>query len=218
MAEYAIERLTPKVPLIEQPLTLFYNEAKDYAQPYLDSPQAEPEIVEMLQAVLGFAKERLPTEKLLEEYPHVCLVHSDHTYENWVINDAQAHLIDWEWAELGSPAGDLGHFLSPITIRRCQGYRLPAEDREFFLRTYYDALEDERLAATIRWHFAAFGVYPAVRSLCWTAGYWITGVRWYEDALDDSPSASERLARLQESRDRFPELWQEVMAWLEEEI
>jgi hypothetical protein len=57
-----------------------------------------------------------------------------------------------------------------------------------------------------------------VRSLCWTAGYWITGVRWYEDALDDSPSASERLARLQESRDRFPELWQEVMAWLEEEI
>jgi thiamine kinase-like enzyme len=218
MAEYPIERLTPKMPIIQQPLTLFYNEAKAYAQPYLDSSQAEAEVVEMLQALLAKAHERLGTEALLEQYPYVCLVHSDHTYENWVINDRRAYLIDWEWAELSSPAGDLGHFLSPLTIRRYQDYRLPPEDREYFLRTYYNALEDERLAATVARHFAAFGVYPAVRSLCWTAGYWITAVRWYEAAVEDSPSASARLARLQESRNHFPELWEEVMQWLDEEI
>lgn len=217
-AEYSIERLLPKMPMIRQPLTLFYNEAKDYAKAYLEFPQAEPEIVEMLQAVLAKAKKRLSTEKLLEDYPHVCLVHSDHTYENWVINSQKGYLIDWEWAELSSPAGDLGHFLSPITVRRCQGYRLPPEDREFFLSTYYDALEDKRLITTIQQHFAAFGVYPAVRSLCWTAGYWITAVRWYQDSVEDSPSAATRLARFQESRNQFPELWQEVMQWLDEEI
>ena len=217
IAGYEIDRLLPTVPVIEQPLTLFYHEAKDYAQPYLDSPEAEPEIVEMLHAVLDKARSRLSAERLIEAYPHRCLVHSDHTYENWVINDRQAYLIDWEWAEIGSPAGDLGHFLSPVTVRRRQNYRLPVEDRAFFLQCYYDALEDVDLAHRIEHHFAAFGVYPAVRSFCWTAGYWITANRWYAEAKD-SPSAVERMAGLEQSRQQFPGLWREVMEWLEEEV
>lgn len=214
---YEIERLLPTVPVIEQPLTLFYQEAKDYAQPYLDSPGADSEIVEMLYAVLDKARSRLSAEPLLDTYPHRCLVHSDHTYGNWVISDRHAYLIDWEWAEIGSPAGDLGHFLSPVTVRRRQNYRLPAADRAFFLQCYYDALEDAELAHRIERHFAAFGVYPAVRSLCWTAGYWITANRWYA-AANDSPSAAERMARLEQSRQQFPALWQEVMEWLEEDV
>lgn len=217
IAGYEVDRLLPTVPVIEQPLTLFYQESRDYAQPYLESPQAEPEIVQMLQAVLAQAQSRLNTERLLTEYPHRCLVHSDHTYDNWVINDRQSYLIDWEWAEIGSPAGDLGHFLSPVTIRRCQDYRLPSDDRAFFLQCYYDALEDTDLADRIQRHFAAFGVYPAVRSLCWTAGYWITANRWYADA-EDSPSAAARMAGIQQSRDQFPALWQDVMNWLNEEV
>ena len=219
---YEIDRLLPKVPAIKQPLTLFYQEAKDYAQPYLESPEAEPEIVAMIHAVLAKAQSRLETERLLMEYPHVCLVHGDHTYENWVINDRQAYLIDWEWAEIGSPAGDLGHFLSPVTIQRRQDYRLPSGDRAFFLQHYYDALDNPSLARRIERHFAAFGMYPAVRSLCWTAGYWITANRWYASAenapSEDSPSAVERMERLQQSRYQFPELWQDVMNGLDEEI
>lgn len=215
--EYAIDRLLPTVSLIEQPLTLFYHESKDYAQPYFDAPDADPDIVEMLYAVLDKARSRLSTEALLETYPYRCLVHSDHTYENWVINDRQAHLIDWEWAEIGSPAGDLGHFLSPITIRRRQDYRLPPEDRAYFLQCYYDALENPELAKRIERHFAAFGVYPAVRSLCWTAGYWITANQWYANA-EESSSAAERIARFERSRQQFPVLWREVMDWLNEEV
>ncbi len=216
---YAIAHLTPSLPVIQQPLTLFYNEAKAYAQAYFDFPQAEPAVVEMLQTVLGKAQSRLQAEALLEQYPYVCLVHSDHTYDNWVINDKRACLIDWEWAELGSPAGDLGHFLSPITIQRYQGYQLRPADREFFLQTYYNALEDRRLAAIIEKHFAVFGVYPAVRSLCWTAGYWVTALRWYEAATEDeSPSAVARMERLHRSRKQFPELWQSLIEWLDEEI
>lgn len=214
--DYSIERLAAEVPVIDSPLTLFYNEARAYAQPYLNSLEAESEIVEMLQAVLAKAESRLWQEELLQQHPHICLVHSDHTCDNWVINNQQAYLIDWEWAELSSPAGDLGHFLSPVTVCRYQGYRMPPEDREFFLQRYYEALEDDSLIAKIQKHFAAFGVYPAVRSLCWTAGYWIKSGRWYEDAVEDSPSAALRLARWQQSRQQFPQLWQEVMTWLEE--
>lgn len=217
IAGYEVDRLLPTVPIVEQPLTLFYHEAKDYAQPYFDSPDADPDIVEMLRAVLDKARSHLSSERLLETYPYRCLVHSDHTYENWVINDRQAYLIDWEWAEIGSPAGDLGHFLSPVTIRRRQNYCLPAEDRAFFLQCYYDALDNADLAQRIEHHFAAFGVYPAVRSLCWTAGYWITANRWYANEKD-SPSAVERLAQLEQSRQQFPELWREVMGWLGEGV
>ncbi|MBD1849909.1 phosphotransferase [Leptolyngbya sp. ST-U4] len=212
---YEIDRLKNAVPMIQEPLTLFYQEAKQYAQPYLDSADADPEIVAMIEAVLKKAEQNLWREEWLRESPHLCLVHSDHTYENWVVNDRQARLIDWEWAELGSPAGDLGHFLSPVTIVRCQNYRLPTADRAFFLQCYYDALENQDLANRIARHFAAFGVYPAVRSLCWTAGYWITANRWYAGS-EESFSAKERMRRLEQSRQQFPELWQEVMQWLEE--
>ncbi|NJL91978.1 MAG: phosphotransferase [Coleofasciculaceae cyanobacterium SM2_1_6] len=211
---YAIDSLMGYLPVVRQPLKLFFQESQTYVQPYLESPDAEPEIVEMLHHLLKAAAAKLSAQRSLEEQPYLCLVHSDHTYENWVINDRQAHLIDWEWAEIGSPAGDLGHFLSPVTIHRRQGYRLPSSDRTFFLNCYYEALADERLITTIQTHFAAFGVYPAVRSLCWTAGYWVTANLWYEDA-QSSPSAAERLSRFRQSREQFPALWREVMAWLE---
>lgn len=213
--DYDIECLIPPVQRIEQPLTLFYEESKRYAQPYLESPDADPDIVEMLHLVLAKAKARLKHEHLLTDYPHVCLVHSDHTFENWVINDQKAYLVDWEWAEIGSPAGDLGHFLSPVTIRRCNGYRMPPDDRTFFLDHYYNALDDSRLATAIEQHVAAFGIYPAVRSFCWTAGYWITANRWY--ANEDNPNAVDRMARLQRTRSEFSLIWQDVMAWLEED-
>ena len=214
--QQAVDRLSPPVQKVAQPLTLFFKESVDYAQPYLESAIADPKIVKMLRAVLEKAAARLSAEQQLLAHPHLCLVHSDHSYENWVINDQQAFLIDWEWAEIGSPAGDLGHFLSPVTVCRCGGYQMPAADRRFFLQAYYDALENEDLAETMRIHFAAFGAFPAVRSLCWTAGYWVTANRWY--AKETGPSATQRLQRLQKSQQQFPQLWAQVMALLEEPV
>ena len=211
---YAIDPLKAELPLVSQPLSLFYQESQAYAQPYLTSAEAEPEIVSMLQSLLAKTASRLVAEQDLLEHPHLCLVHGDHSYDNWVINPQRAYLIDWEWAELGSPAGDLGHFLSPVTIIRRQGYALPEADRIAFLEQYYAALENPALAETIRHHFAAFGPFPAVRSLCWTAGYWVTANRWYAD-LPDSEDAARRLQRFRDSREQFPPLWQAVMDWLE---
>lgn len=213
-----LESLEPQVQRVSQPLTLFFQEARDYAQPYLDWPEADPGIIDMLGAVLAKAETRLAAESLLAEYPHVCLVHSDHTYENWVVNDQQASLVDWEWAEIGSPAGDLGHFLSPVTIRRYHGYQMPAEDKQFFLNAYYEALGDGELAHRMQVHFAVFGAFPALRSLCWTAGYWVTARRWYAGSVEESASAAARMARLQKSQRLFPQMWAEVMALLEEPL
>lgn len=218
--------LVPLLHRVTRPLTLFFEEAQSYAQPYFDFPQADAEIVEMLKLVLLKARSRLSAEDLLIDHPHECLVHSDHTYDNWVINDQQddpqAFLIDWEWAEVGSPAGDLGHFLSPITVCRRQGYQMPAEDKQFFLEAYYSALENAELAQKIKLHFAAFGAFPALRSLCWTAGYWVTARRWYADLdarnASENDSATERTARLQSSQQAFPNMWAEVMALLEEPL
>lgn len=209
----SLDRLSQMIPQIPQPLSQFYQEAQTYAQPYLESSTAEPELVLMIQDVLAAAATRLEREAWLTTYPYRCLVHGDHTYENWLITPQQAYLIDWEWAEIGSPAGDLGHFLSPVTVRRFRGYQLPPEDRDYFLACYDQALEDRDLAERIRYHMAAFGPFPALRSLCWTAGYWITSARWYEHLQDQSPSALDRIDRWHESRRQFPQMWQEVMDW-----
>ena len=212
--QYDGSSLPPIVPVVDQPLTVFYHEAKSYAQPYIDSPQAEPDVVDMVQTVLQRAAQQCQREQWLVDAPYCCLVHSDHTYENWVIGRDRAYLIDWEWAEIGSPAGDLGHFLSPVTVQRRQGYQMPERDRTWFLNCYYDALEDKNLANTIRRHFAAFGVYPAVRSFCWTAGYWVTANRWYAEAVD-SPNSAERLTRLERSRQQFNGFYDEIMRWFD---
>ncbi|MGD1952402.1 MAG: phosphotransferase family protein [Leptolyngbyaceae cyanobacterium] len=209
-------QLMPLVQRVSQPLSLFFQEAWDYAQPYITSSDADSDIVDMLETLLTKAQTRLAAETLLTDYPHECLVHSDHTYENWVINPQQAYLIDWEWAEIGSPAGDLGHFLSPVTVRRYRHYQLPADDKQFFLNAYYNALGDVGLAQTMRVHFAVFGAFPALRSLCWTAGYWVTARRWYAGA--DNSSAVARMERLRESQRQFSTMWAEVMALLEEPL
>ena len=213
-----IDQLMPKVQRVGQPLTLFFQESWDYAQPYLASPEADPDVVKMLESVLAKARARLSAEPLLGKYPHECLVHSDHTYENWVIGDQEAYLIDWEWAEIGSPAGDLGHFLSPVTVRRHHGYEMPEKDKKFFLNTYYEALEDSHLAQKMQIHFVVFGAFPALRSLCWTAGYWVTARRWYAASVEESASAAARMERLQASQQQFPRMWEEVMALLEEPL
>jgi thiamine kinase-like enzyme len=215
--EYAeVDALTPVVPRVTHPLSLFFQEARDYAQPYLQWPEADPEIGDMVRSALVKAEARLPAEALLADYAHECLTHGDHTYGNWVVNPQQAFLIDWEWAEVGSPAGDLGHFLSPVTIQRLHNYQMPPEDKQFFLNAYYTALEDQELARKMQIHFAVFGAFPALRSLCWTAGYWVTARRWY--AGDDGPSAAERLRRLQASQQQFPQMWAGVMDLLEEPL
>lgn len=211
-----VQQLSPPLQQVSHPLTLFFQESQDYAQPYLEFSEADSDIVEMLKAVLAKAEARLVAEPLLAEHPHQCLVHSDHTYENWVVGQECAYLVDWEWAEIGSPAGDLGHFLSPVTICRRQGYQMPPADRQFFLEVYYQSLGDTTLAHTIGIHFAAFGAFPALRSLCWTAGYWVTANRWY--AEHDGSSATERQRRWQDSQQRFSQLWTEVMALLEEPL
>lgn len=210
---YALTRLSPRIPVIQAPLQVFYQEAQHYAQPYLDHPRADPDICAMVNHVLELAAQRLDQEAILSAYPYTCLVHSDHTYENWVVGSDRAYLIDWEWAEISSPAGDLGHFLSPITVQRCANYQLPDRDRAWFLNCYYTALDDPKLAHTIRHHVDVFGVFPAVRSLCWTVGYWLTE-KWYGNA-DSSPSAADRLNRLQQSQQRFPDLYEQIVQWLQ---
>ncbi len=214
---YGIEDLAKTLPLVKTPLSLFYQEAKDYAQTYIESSDPDPEIMDMLRQVLDRAHQHLQKEHLLQDHPHLCLVHGDHTYGNWVINLQQAYLIDWEWAEVGTPAGDLGHFLSPVTVQRLQGYQLSTADRTFFLESYFEALEDPKVIETVKHHFAAFGPFPALRSLCWQAGYWVTASRWYAD-LEDSPSARERMDRFRRSQEQFPQQWQELMAWFEDPI
>lgn len=217
--DYAqVQQLQPQVQQVSRPLELFFQESRDYAQPYLQAADADVETVQMLTSVLAKAEARLAAQPLLAEYPHTCLVHGDHTYENWIMNPQRAHLIDWEWAEIGSPAGDLGHFLSPVTIRRYRGYTMPPEDKQFFLNAYYSALGDGDLARKMKVHFAVFGAFPALRSLCWTAGYWVTARRWYADSLEESASAAARMERLKASHRQFPQMWAEVMALLEEPL
>jgi thiamine kinase-like enzyme len=202
----APSKLTPPLVQVQEPLTLFYREAQSYAQSYMDCPEGDPEVKELLLAVLAMAESFLPQEFLLHQYPYLCLVHSDHTYDNWLINSHRAHLIDWEWAEVGTPAGDLGHFLSPVTLTRWHNYTMPAEDRDYFLQSYYAALGDPQLAEIIHLHMGLFGFFPALRSLCWTPVQWIREDHWYEQSQEQHASTRLRLQRREEGKRRFADL------------
>ncbi|NJK63018.1 MAG: phosphotransferase [Synechococcaceae cyanobacterium SM2_3_1] len=203
---HTLNQLTPPLVRVQEPLSLFYQEAQSYAQSYLDFAEGDAEVKALLCAVLAMAESFLPKEPLLHHYPYLCLVHSDHTYDNWIINRHHAHLIDWEWAEVGTPAGDLGHFLSPVTLTRWHNYTMPTEDRDYFLNSYFTALEDPQLAEIIHLHMGVFGFFPALRSLCWTPAQWIREDHWYEQSQDQHASTQLRQQRREEGKRRFGEL------------
>ncbi|MBF2034668.1 MAG: hypothetical protein IGR92_04120 [Leptolyngbyaceae cyanobacterium T60_A2020_046] len=73
-----VQPLSPPLKQVIHPLTLFFQESQDYAQPYLEFSEADSDIVEMLKAVLAKAEARLAAESLLSEYPHQCLVQRPH--------------------------------------------------------------------------------------------------------------------------------------------
>ena len=73
-----------------------------------------------------------------------CLTHGDCRDENFLINDEEIHLIDWEFAGFGDPGFDIGSYV-------CGGY-LSEEEVDSILFTYFGrkpSLKEQR-------HFYAY--------------------------------------------------------------
>ncbi|MBT8334540.1 MAG: aminoglycoside phosphotransferase family protein [Deltaproteobacteria bacterium] len=67
----------------------------------------------------------------------LCIVNTEVNSGNFIINESQAYLVDWEKAVVSYRYQDLAHFLVPTTTLWKADYRLSPQEREQFLRHYH---------------------------------------------------------------------------------
>lgn len=73
--------------------------------------------------------------KMLLNEP-LCIVNTEVNSGNFIINESQAYLVDWEKAVVSYRYQDLAHFLVPTTTLWKADCRLSPQEREQFLKYY----------------------------------------------------------------------------------
>jgi aminoglycoside phosphotransferase (APT) family kinase protein len=65
-----------------------------------------------------------------------CIVNTEVNSGNFLIDEPDAYLVDWEKGVVSSPFQDLGHFLVETSTRWKGGYVFSEEEKEDFLKEY----------------------------------------------------------------------------------
>jgi thiamine kinase-like enzyme len=153
------------------PLTLYYRESLRFAQKYLACRKGDPLVKRILEFFIRKAEIKKDQEPYLLSQPVNGINHIDATFNNWLIDESQdrAYVVDWEWAEYGTVAGDLSHFLCPTLVYRHNRYILSEEQRIFFLKTYFDHCPDKSREVIIREHLRLVLPFIVLRSTTWAA-------------------------------------------------
>jgi len=172
-ALHAVELPEEKNHLLKNthPLSLYYQESWQFAQRYLACGKGDPRVKRLLERFLRGAEDKRADEAYILNDPVDGINHIDATFNNWLIDASQdrAYLVDWEWAEYGTVAGDLSHFLCPTLVRRHRGYVMSEEQRRFFLRTYFDHGRDKTREPLLREHLRRVLPFIVLRSTTWAA-------------------------------------------------
>jgi thiamine kinase-like enzyme len=145
----------------------------------------------------GYQELKVKIEKLYEyaskDGIKKCLSHGDSRDENFLINDKEIYLIDWEYAGFGDPGFDLGTYI-------CGGEH-STEDVEAILRCYFGRTPNK----VERRHFLAYIAIAGFFYMHWTMYKEFKGQEigelkrlWYHYAL----KYSDRALRLYEKEVR----------------
>lgn len=153
------------------PLSLYYQESQRFAQKYLACKKGDPLVKKLLELFIQKAEAKKAEEPYLLSYLINGINHIDATFNNWLIDESRdrAYLVDWEWAEYGTVAGDLSHFLCPTLIRRHRGYIMSEEQQAFFLKIYFEHCKDRSREPILREHLRIVLPFIVLRSTTWAA-------------------------------------------------
>jgi thiamine kinase-like enzyme len=146
------------------------DEAWMLAQPYLNWTDAPPESVNGLRRFFDVVESGLSDDNDPFVDTDLSIVNTDLNSHNFVVENGEVSLLDWERARIGPAVQDLAHFLIPTTTlwREDSATRLTAAGEDLFLSVYLDE-RPEIDRPRFMFHLRAMKQLAALRAVCWCA-------------------------------------------------
>lgn len=157
------------------PLDLIYRECAQLLETYFESDLADPGIRAFLKEVRAWAAEARRRERFFQTDPWPCIVNTEVNSGNFIVNPERKsiHLVDWEMPRWGDPSQDLCHFCSPLTTLWKTDFRMLAETKAAFLKTYAAHIHDPHLRDTLGERVRLRDPFVYLRGISWSAMGWV---------------------------------------------
>ena len=159
----------------DAPLSLIYQECAGLLRQYFDSDLADPNIRAYLTDLLNWADTARAKEAYYQQDPWPCIVNTEVNSGNFIVNRNRKtiHLVDWEMPRWGDPSQDLSHFCSPLTTLWKTDWRMSAEIKRDFLKTYSQHIKDPHLRDTLQDRIRLRDPFVYLRGISWSAMGWV---------------------------------------------
>jgi len=145
-----------------------FKEANHWLQDVWQSQHLNAEQKDILQQVMRYAEDNCHREQYFVDNPLSCINNTEVNSHNFIINDQNPTLVDWEKAVVSDPCQDLTHFMALTTTRWKTESVLDKEQQELFFNTYLDAIPAFQ-QASIRERVELYKPYLNLRAISWCA-------------------------------------------------
>jgi aminoglycoside phosphotransferase (APT) family kinase protein len=157
------------------PLTLIFEECAALLQRYIESELADEDLRRYLMDLRSWADSARTREVYYQQDPWPCIVNTEVNSGNFIVNRPKGtiHLVDWEMPRWGDPSQDLSMFCSPLTTLWKTDWRMPPEEKQRFLKTYCDSIQDRHLCDTLPERVRLRDPFVYLRGISWSAMGWV---------------------------------------------
>lgn len=105
--------------------------------------------------------------------PYRCCINTELNSTNFLVDNDNTYLVDWEKPLYGDPAQDLGHFLAPTTTFWKTDVILGEDEIDAWIRNYIDCVGGRYDTSGIEQRTKMFLLITCMRGICWCAMAWV---------------------------------------------
>lgn len=161
------EGLKEKFIYEEDILSQRVKESRQWLEQFFVNTKASKEQQKFFYDYLDWAEKNRYREKYFKKEPWNVINNTEVNSNNFIIGEKKNYLIDWEKPVISDPAQDITHFLSETTTLWKTDCILSDRDKEIFLNSYVDSLEEKD--KDIRERVRIYTPYLYLRALSWCA-------------------------------------------------
>ena len=148
------------------PAQAIYEECLEMVQHYFDWDQADPVVCDLLHQLIDEIGKLPLTE---DSSAPSCMVNTELNSGNFLIDEENSYLVDWEKPLLSEPAQDLGHFLAPTTTFWKTDVILTPQQVKDFAQAYVAAVNGRMDCSTLPQRLPLFFTVTCLRGVTWCA-------------------------------------------------
>ena len=152
-------------------LTAILEECEHMVRKYMESDFGNTETKRRIHTLLDKAWDIAKSGECSS--PYKCCINTELNSTNFLIDDDNTYLVDWEKPLYGDPAQDLGHFLAPTTTFWKTDVILGEDEIDAWIHDYIDCVDGRYDTSGIEQRTKTFLLITCVRGICWCAMAWV---------------------------------------------